>query len=197
MDADKILGRKEDEPHLTKDELWMVHKAIQNTKVPSWITRVPKNVGFCSAGSLKAAEWLILYTVYYPLALIPIWIHQNRTFEPQDAEGKATTKHNELKLDSTVHLICIANILMKRQISNTEIEKLEQLMHKYRQILQAGWPTQKSKPNVHITQHYLEVIKRFGPPMATAAWAHERLNGILGRIPKNNHSGELIVIVMT
>ena len=30
--------------------------------------------------------------------------------------------------------------------------------------------------------------------MATAAWAHERLNGILGRIPKNNCSGELIII---
>ena len=64
-------------------------------------------------------------------------------------------------------------------------------MLEYRQTLRTGWPQQRSKPNVHITQHYPEVIKRFGPPMATAAWAHERLNGILGRIPKNNHTGDL------
>lgn len=174
-----------DGPRLMLNDLRRIQKVIEETKVPSWMTRVPTNVGFRSAGSLKAAEWLVLYMVYYPLALIPLWSGEQRL--GRDHTGTTTTAMR----DSMVHLIYITNILMKHHISKQDITEVGQKMLEYRKILKSGWPKQRSKPNVHITQHYPEVMKRFGPPMATAAWAHERLNGILGRIPKNNRTSEL------
>ncbi|PLW35316.1 hypothetical protein PCASD_18022 [Puccinia coronata f. sp. avenae] len=57
---------------------------------------------------------------------------------------------------------------------------------KYRQCLRKGWPEHPTKPNLHLTQHYSKVIKRFGKPQSTAAWAQERVNGMLQRLP-NNH----------
>ena len=55
------------------DELEVVRRTVIHTIVPAWIDCVPRNLGSASHGSLKAAEWLILYKVYYPIALIPLW----------------------------------------------------------------------------------------------------------------------------
>ncbi|KNE88209.1 hypothetical protein PSTG_18396, partial [Puccinia striiformis f. sp. tritici PST-78] len=35
--------------------------------------------------------------------------------------------------------------------------------------------------------HFPGVIERFGPPASFAAWAQERLNGLLGKAKTNNH----------
>ena len=103
--------------------------------------------------------------VYYPLAMIPLWSGKHRP-------GIDHIGSIKILKDSTVLLIYITNMLMKHHISNQEIMEVDLLMLEYRQTLRTGWPQQRSKPNVHITQHYPEVIKRFGTPMATAAWAH-------------------------
>ncbi|OAV84835.1 hypothetical protein PTTG_31017 [Puccinia triticina 1-1 BBBD Race 1] len=42
-------------------ELDIVCRTIFHTTLPSWIDRVLQNLGCASHGSLKAAEWLILY----------------------------------------------------------------------------------------------------------------------------------------
>ena len=63
---------------------------------------------------------------------------------------------------------------MKHQIDSSNIQKFSQLMNDYRHLLRHGWPS--VKPNIHTTQNYQEVIRRFGPPMAMAAWAQEILN---------------------
>jgi len=60
-------------PRLTPEELDVVRRTIMHTIVPSWIDRVPHNLGSASHGSLKAAEWLILYKIYYTIALVPLW----------------------------------------------------------------------------------------------------------------------------
>ena len=84
---------------------------------------------------------------------------------------------------------------MKHQIDSSDIQRVSQLIHKYRHLLRLGWPSVKSKPNIHVTQHYPEVIKMFGPPTATAAWAQERLNGMLGKIPNNSHLGMYLQLI--
>ncbi|MBW0488869.1 hypothetical protein O181_028584 [Austropuccinia psidii MF-1] len=40
---------------------------VEQTTIPSFWTRVPKNVGSAKHGNLKAAEWELLYKVYLPL----------------------------------------------------------------------------------------------------------------------------------
>ena len=88
-----------------------------------------------------------------------------------------------------IKLIEITNILMKNHLNMSYLTNLTKLMKEYQHTLQIRWPKQESKVNLHLTQHYPKVIKQFGPPMATSAWAQERINGILGKIPNNHHLG--------
>jgi hypothetical protein len=166
------------DPKILPAELEAVHKCISTTRVPSWMTRVKKTVGTPGNNSLKAAEWLILYSVYFTLTLIPIW--------KLDSENP----HREALLSSTVDLISMTNFLTSRNVQTTELDWYSNTMINYRTTLSNGWKGQaQSKPNLHISQHYPEHIIRFGPPGSTASWAHERLNGILGRISTNNRLG--------
>jgi hypothetical protein len=67
-------------------------------------------------------------------------------------------------------------------------------MKYYRQLLAEHWLGEElnPKPNIHISQHFPEDTRRFGPPASTASWAQERLNGILGKISTNNHLRKLL-----
>ncbi|KNZ55380.1 hypothetical protein VP01_269g10 [Puccinia sorghi] len=61
------------DPKLLPAELEAVHRCICAARVPSWISWVKDTVGNPGRNSLKAAEWLILHSVYFALTLIPIW----------------------------------------------------------------------------------------------------------------------------
>ena len=167
---------------LRPHELEVVRRTLIHTTVPSWIDRVPHNLGSASHGSLKAAEWLTLYKVYYPIALVPIW--RKAYVECATEEEKERVS---ILLESTTLLSRISHFLTLPKINPKDLPELDQLIMAYRKCLHQGWPREPSKPNLHLTQHYLEVIKRFGPPRSTAAWAQERVNGMLQRLPTNHH----------
>jgi hypothetical protein len=177
-----------DEPRMKKEELRALQNVISQTKIPTWVSRVPHNFGMAGAGSLKAADWLILYTVYYPLAIVPYWVIGDDK-QKENITGSKTVTHQDVLRDSLIKLIEITNILMKHQLNTSDITNYSKLIVEYRQTLQTGWPKQDTKANLHLSQHYPVVIERLGPPMATAAWAQERLNGMLGKIPNNHHMG--------
>ncbi|OAV87731.1 hypothetical protein PTTG_04188 [Puccinia triticina 1-1 BBBD Race 1] len=174
------------------EELDVIRQTILHTILPSWIDRVPHNLGSASHGSLKAAEWLILYKVYYTIALIPLWVTSSKT-----AASTETKKRISLLLESNTTLSQVAHFLTLPKISLKDLDELDSLIVKYRQCLQDGWPAASSKPNLHLTQHFSEVIRRFGPPRATAAWAQERVNGMLQRLPTNRHLDEIPKTLMT
>ena len=167
---------------LRPHELEVVRRTLIHTTVPSWIDCVPHNLGSASHGSLKAAEWLTLYQVYYPIALVPIW--RKAYVECATEEEKERVS---ILLESTTLLSRISHFLTLPKINPKDLPELDQLIMAYRKCLHQGWPREPSKPNLHLTQHYSEVIKRFGPPRSTAAWAQERVNGMLQRLPTNHH----------
>jgi hypothetical protein len=169
---------------LTAEELDVVRRTIMHTTVPSWMDRVPQNLGAANHGSLKAAEWLILYKVYYPIALIPLWTKPDT--------GEATKEENNQissLLQSTTLLCKITQFLTLPNIKTKDLDEFDDLLVTYRKCLQENWPEEPSRPNLHLTQHYPEVIQRLGPPRSTAAWAQERVNGILQKLPTNHHPG--------
>ncbi|OAV86738.1 hypothetical protein PTTG_29751 [Puccinia triticina 1-1 BBBD Race 1] len=169
-------------PRLFPDELDVVRQTILHTVLPSWIDRVPQNLGSACHGSLKAAEWLILYKFYYTIALIPLWIRSKDEGSPSQSNTRTS-----LLLESTTTLSQVAHFLTLPTIKVQDLPELDSLILKYRQCLLTGWPGKSSKPNLHLTQHFSDVIRRFGPPRSTAAWAQERVNGMLQRLPTNNH----------
>ena len=172
-------------PKLTPEELDVVRRTILHTTVPSWIDRVPQNLGAASHGSLKAAEWLILYKIYYIIALIPLW--NNPGIQRQSDEEKSRIS---ALLESTTLLSTVTHFLTLPKIKPSDLRELEELLVRYRKCLQKNWPKEPSRPNLHLTQHYSAVIQRFGPPRSTAAWAQERVNGLLQRFPTNHHPGQ-------
>jgi hypothetical protein len=170
---------------LRPDELEVVCRTVIHTIVPSWIDRLPQNLGSASHGSLKAAEWLILYKVYYPIALIPLW--KKELAESATVEGR---ERISTLLESTTLICKIAHFLTLPKINPKDLDELDDMILKYRQCLRKGWPEHPTKPNLHLTQHYSKVIKRFGTPRSTAAWAQEHVNGMLQRLPTNHQPRE-------
>ncbi|MBW0487099.1 hypothetical protein O181_026814 [Austropuccinia psidii MF-1] len=63
-------------PRFKKDKSEVLQNVINQTKVPSWFSRLPRKFGFKNFQTLKAAEWPILITLYLPLALVPLWSSQ-------------------------------------------------------------------------------------------------------------------------
>ena len=127
----------------------------------------------------------MLYTVYFPLALIPRWFQTDRRMEQGSSRTPVSVSKVELLKKSTLMLVKMTWFITQRKIDETELENFDNMLMEYRRTLQATFPDEKSKPYIHITQHFTEVIRRFGPPCFTAAWAQERLNGILANIPGN------------
>jgi hypothetical protein len=167
---------------LTPEELDVVQQTVLHTIVPLRIDRVPRNLGSASHGSLKAAEWLILYKVYYIIALIPLWTRPAATAEERNQFASL--------LESTTLIAKIAHFLTLPKINPKDLDELDDLLLNYRKCLQKYWPSEPSRPNLHLTQNYPVVIRRFGPPQSTAAWAQERVNGILQKLPTNHHPGQ-------
>ncbi|OAV88945.1 hypothetical protein PTTG_28867 [Puccinia triticina 1-1 BBBD Race 1] len=120
---------------LTPEELDVVRTTIRHTTVPSWVDRVPQNLGAANHGSLngslKAAEWLILYKLYYTIALIPLWT------KPDNG--------SEIEQERT-HFFTLPMIKSK------DLSELDDLLMSYCKCLQDNWPHKTSKPNLHLTQ---------------------------------------------
>ncbi|POV96440.1 hypothetical protein PSTT_15650 [Puccinia striiformis] len=178
---DSIADRHVDDhmPSLLPEELLCVRRAIEQTSLPSWVDRLPLQLGAASAGSLKAAEWGILYAVFYPLVLLPLWNLCDAN------EDRKVLSENLVKLVHIVHM------LSHRMMTNDNVSSISEAIQQYRKHTLANWPNVKSKPNIHLLQHFPGVIERFGPPASFAAWAQERLNGLLGKAKTNNHAGTL------
>ena len=179
-DEDVVPERKPDNhmPQLLAEELDCVRCAIKKTSLPSWVNQLPLKLGSASAGSLKAAEWGILYFVFYPLVLIPLW------------DLSDLNKDRTVLSDNLVKLVCIMHMLSHWMITTETLRAAPEAIWQYRTHTLTNWPRVNSKPNIHILQHFPETIERWGPPSSFAAWAHERLDGLLGKAKTNNHPGE-------
>lgn len=108
---------------LKPHELEVVRRTLMHTTMPLWVDRVPQNLGAASHGSLKAAEWLFLYKVYYTIALVPIW--RKAYAECTTAEEKEQVT---ILLESTTLLSKITHFLQFPQIHKTDLPELDDLI---------------------------------------------------------------------
>jgi hypothetical protein len=111
----KATQNNADNPKILYLELDALHVTLEKTVIPSWISRVPKKVGFSGNKSLKAAKCLVLCTVYIPMVLVPLWI---------------LGTHNEdrqILLETKSKLIAMTNILTSRSISAHQVDSFSSL----------------------------------------------------------------------
>jgi len=120
-DEDVVPERKPDNhmPRLLAEELDCVRCAIKKTSLPSWVNQLPLKLGSASAGSLKAAEWGILYFVFYPLVLIPLW------------DLSDLNENRKVLSDNLVKLVCIMHMLSHRMITTATLWAAPEAIRQY------------------------------------------------------------------
>ncbi|MBW0493147.1 hypothetical protein O181_032862 [Austropuccinia psidii MF-1] len=172
-------------PRLKKEVLEVLQNFINQTKVLSWFSHLPRKFEFKNFQILKSEEWQIFTTFYVPLELVPIWSSQIPHREER-VKCPGNYLHKDILLKSLISLATLTNILLQTRIHEEDIDKIERTTNIYCQTLCLGWSMRNSKPNLHLTQHLPKVIRELGPPRSLDAWAYKRMNHTFGDIPRNN-----------
>ncbi|KAF8803058.1 hypothetical protein BYT27DRAFT_7110771 [Phlegmacium glaucopus] len=159
---------------------------------PSHITRLPKNLGE-NQSLKKADEWRRLLTIT-PVLLWFVWRSQDDTIpnsEPRlSGNEKITTTHsrNPQKLYNAVLLLCAGvRLLATRTITLHQARMGQEFLAQFsRALLALGVPL---VINHHLSLHFYDMIRLFGPIYAWWLFAFERFNGMMEKVKHNGHDG--------
>ncbi|MBW0543473.1 hypothetical protein O181_083188 [Austropuccinia psidii MF-1] len=158
------------------DALEPLRQIISDTIIPSSWTRVPRKMGSPSHGSLKDAEWALLYKVYIPFLMLSqkISLDEHNSPNTQRKMGQAEELANKLT-KSTFHLISVINISTSWTVSMDDMTSFSENWKTFYLSNQHLFPKQKSKPNNHFADHIPERFQCWGPAQASATWVNEPL----------------------
>ena len=145
-----------------------IRNAVQNITLPTWVARLPENLGEESHGKLKAQEYLTLFTVILPLILPELW--------------HGTQEESLALLESFHHLVSATNIIASFTTSNAMADSYTHHYTLYRQSIQQLFPQIRSKPNHHYAGHNGDLLKFWGPLAALSEFPGERINGMMQRV---------------
>ncbi|MBW0510515.1 hypothetical protein O181_050230 [Austropuccinia psidii MF-1] len=136
--------------------------------------------GSPSHGSLKAAEWALLYKVYIPFLMLSqqISLDEHKSANTQRKMGLSEEIANELT-KNPFHLIIAINIATSWTVSMDYATAFAEHWKKFCLSNQHLFPKQKSKPNHHFLDHIPELFQHWGPAQASATWGYERFIGVL------------------
>ena len=134
-----------------------IREVIRDTVTPSWLELVPPLFGNPSAGTLKAAEWRVIITVYIPIALISVWgagtIH----------DSLEITSHLCSILDHTMLLVAATSLACMRTMTASRAESYKDCITDYVHQIQHLFPNEPYRPNHHYVQHIYNFLLLFGP----------------------------------
>lgn len=183
LNDDSKHEEEEDEPphqlNLSRDHVNDIRDAITEVTLPTWMDRPPENLGEASHGSLKARDYLTLFSTILPLVVPEFWY------------TRFATDIDRLQLHNFHHLVVATNIVSAFTTSNAQADKFTASYLTYRQTLNQLYPQWKSKPNHHWAMHNGDILKMWGPLASSNEYFGERLIGILQQIKTNQHMSEL------
>ena len=170
---------------ITVDVIQYIQEAIKSTSTPSWINSVPKNYGEANAGTIKADEWRILSTVYFPIAFVSLW-----GFENGSCPGE--NNHALQVLDHTMALFQAVNIMCRDAMTVDRATRYRELIKHWIIGLHRLHPEtlkHKNRDNVHAALHLYDFAILFGAVMSWWCFPFERLIGTLQDINTNSLVG--------
>jgi hypothetical protein len=147
---------------LGKDIMEAIWADMALTKLPSWVTAVPRNWGTMTRGKLSANNWRVICTVHLPITLIRLWGGDDA---PEDR------KH---KLHNFMDLVCAVQIANLRSVSKQDIELYENYIQHYLVEFKLLYKLVKVKPIHHAALHYGKTLRSFGPAHTHGAAFYER-----------------------
>lgn len=167
---------------LDQDVLHEVWADLAATTLPSWMGRVPRNLGSAAHGKLSADQWRTACTVHFVITLIRLW-----GMLPNDDRRKQI-------LDNFIALVTAVLWAAKRSSSEEHIAIIRNQFEKYLTSLVDLFTTDALRPNHHLSLHLAECLEMFGPAHGWWAFPFERYNGVLQRFNTNSKIGEILVL---
>ena len=154
------------------------HSVIRDTIVPSWVGSVPRNFGTAAAGTPKADEWRMVFTIYLPLCLISLFGYPSSD-NPQ---------HYQV-LDHTMQLVCAVIIACTRKTDANRMRRYRECLQAYVRQLPTLYPGLDCESIHHMVFHIYDFLELFGPVHSWWAFPFKRLIGQLQRLPTNHKFG--------
>ncbi|KAH9854814.1 hypothetical protein C2E23DRAFT_725186 [Lenzites betulinus] len=158
---------------LTQPVIDVIRADIQNTILPSWLERPPKNFGSAAHGKLKADQWRTVCTIHLTITLVRLW-------------GVASaSQRDRLLLDNFIHLITAVDLATRRSMNEDRAKAFDRHMFLYLQGLRDIF-SHDLVPNHHLALHLMSCLILFGPVHGWWAYPFERYNGLLQSLNINN-----------
>ncbi|CAK5269520.1 unnamed protein product [Mycena citricolor] len=157
-----------------------IQRVIKDTTTPAWVDSVPLNYGDSHAGTIKAAEWRILATIYLPIALVILWGDQDQSPRMLPI------------LDHTMALFSAVILVCRYTMTPSRASKYRSFLRQWVDGLAANHPHTRAhamRPNVHMAFHIYDFLILFGPVISWWTFPFERLIGFLQKINTNDHIG--------
>ncbi|OJT11998.1 hypothetical protein TRAPUB_11455, partial [Trametes pubescens] len=158
---------------LTQDVIDTIRADIENTILPSWLQRPPKNFGSAAHGKLKADQWRTVCTVSMTITLTRLW-----------GITSATSK-DRLLLDNFIHLVIAVDLATRRSMDKARALAFDHHMLQYLLGLREIF-SHELVPNHHLSLHLVTCLLMFGPVHGWWAFPFERYNGLLQNLNTNN-----------
>ncbi|KAJ7844237.1 hypothetical protein B0H14DRAFT_2777033 [Mycena olivaceomarginata] len=185
--------------------------------MPSWVARLPSQVGCASGGNLTSDEWKGMLLVFCPLILPHIWAewypiavadHERSTIA-RDKKERARKKRIQKGTASATDLKGpIADVKPVRMLENDpdlflkfaacckillagtiDLHALPRAQQLLEEYLEGFLKNHPNlvKPNFHFITHIFQIIRDFGPVYGFWTFLFERLNKLLKSYDTNNH----------
>lgn len=146
--------------------------------LPSWIGRVPIDLGSSREGKLSADTWRTTCLVVLVVSLIRQWGQK-----PEDSRER-----NMLK--NFVDLVIATKLAMSRVLTQARIDTFHTHLESYLRVSRQLYPQHGILPNQHISLHLKLLLQDYGPTHAWRCYVFERINGMLQNIHTNSKSSE-------
>ncbi|KAF7377332.1 hypothetical protein MSAN_00154100 [Mycena sanguinolenta] len=159
---------------LSADVLAKIRTCIKEVSLPTWVARLPDNLGEKKHGKLKAQQYLTLFA-----AILPLVIPETPLTENEETSEKM--------LQGFSDLAACTNIVASFEASDSEAEAFTSHYIAYRKHVQQVFPDCKEPPNFHHAMHNEALLKYWGPLPGVGEFWGERMNGMLQRIKTNRH----------
>ncbi|KAJ2911634.1 hypothetical protein MD484_g8783, partial [Candolleomyces efflorescens] len=164
---------------LGRDTLEEVRKDIAQLNLPSWHPTSPPHPGEQTWGKFTAAQWRTFCVVVLPVTLVRLW---------GDAPRGSV---QELRLTNFIHLVSAVKIASSYSLNEGHIKDYEYHMHAYLTSLLQLYPGLRLTPYQHLSLHFGDQLRNFGPVHAWRCFVYERYNHLLQSVPTNQRFGDL------
>jgi hypothetical protein len=152
-----------------------IRSDMAKTKVPSWISPVPRDWGETRRGKLSADNWHTLYTVHLPITLIRLF-------------GSQAGRRQEI-VNNLMDLVIATRIATMQTTSRMQIEQYNRHIFRFSATALQLFPDYHILPSHHAALHIGDMLSLFGPKHSHDSPYYERYIRLFRRMKTNNKLG--------